>query len=203
MATRIEIPFGPLSNRLDEHKIGFGKCYTHSNVCTDRGILEVARRYNLISQRTGWNAGDQCWGFGYGKYSCNDVYKIYQSGGPPTSGTFTITVGLNGSSQTTASIQYNASNDDVLAAIEALSNVTPGEVKVYGGPMPAQTVYVEAVGPSARTAFSAFSISDSTTPGSYSADKYASAGSTELFLAAVQEYGEAAATRRLLSVQGK
>lgn len=194
MAARLELQFGGLSNRLDRHKIQFGKCFAMSNVSIDKGTLEVARRYSLVSRRTGYNAGDVCWGFGYGQYSCNDVYRIYQSGGPPTSGTFTITVGLNGSSQTTAALQYNASNDDIQAAVEALSNVTPGEVKVYGGPLPSEQVYVEAVGKQARTAFSAFTITDSSTPGSFAAAKYTAAGDYEMFLAAIQEHGETDAT---------
>jgi len=52
--------------------------------------------------------------------------------GTVTGGTFTITY----NSQTTATIAWNASASDVQAALEALSNVAPGDVIVTGGPFP-------------------------------------------------------------------
>lgn len=52
--------------------------------------------------------------------------------GTPTGGTFTLT--YNG--QTTAPITYNAVAADVQSALEALSNVDPGDVTVGGGPGP-------------------------------------------------------------------
>lgn len=52
--------------------------------------------------------------------------------GTPTGGTFTLT--YNG--QTTAGIAYNAASAAVLAALEALSNIAPGDVVVGGGPGP-------------------------------------------------------------------
>jgi hypothetical protein len=53
--------------------------------------------------------------------------------GTVSGGTYTITV----SGQTTAAIAYNASAAVVQAAVEALSNVVPGDVLVGGGPFPA------------------------------------------------------------------
>lgn len=53
--------------------------------------------------------------------------------GTVSGGTYTLT--LNG--QTTAAIAYNASAATVQAALEALSNVVPGDVLVGGGPFPA------------------------------------------------------------------
>jgi hypothetical protein len=52
--------------------------------------------------------------------------------GTPTGGTFTLT--YNG--QTTAPIAYNAVASAVQSALEALSNVAPGDVTVGGGPGP-------------------------------------------------------------------
>lgn len=49
-----------------------------------------------------------------------------------TAGTFTITY----DAQTTAAIPYNATAAEVQAALEALSNVAPGDVYVTGGPIP-------------------------------------------------------------------
>lgn len=52
--------------------------------------------------------------------------------GTPTGGTFTLTY----AGQTTAGIAYNAAAAAVLAALEALSNIAPGDVVVGGGPGP-------------------------------------------------------------------
>lgn len=52
--------------------------------------------------------------------------------GAPTGGTFTITY----DAQTTAAIAYNATAAQVQSALEALSNVVPGDVFVTGGPLP-------------------------------------------------------------------
>lgn len=53
--------------------------------------------------------------------------------GTVSGGTYTITLG----GQTTAPIAYNASAATVQAALEALSNVVPGDVLVGGGAFPA------------------------------------------------------------------
>lgn len=52
--------------------------------------------------------------------------------GTISGGTWTITY----NAQTTAAIAYNASAADVQAALEALSNIAPGDVIVTGGPVP-------------------------------------------------------------------
>lgn len=57
----------------------------------------------------------------------SEVQTVTITGGP-TGGTFTLTY----SGQTTAAIAYNASAVAVLAALEALSNLTPGDVVVAG-----------------------------------------------------------------------
>lgn len=57
--------------------------------------------------------------------------------GGPTGGTFTLTY----SGQTTAGIAYNAAAGAVQSALEALSNIAPGDVTVTGGPGPG-TPYV-------------------------------------------------------------
>lgn len=48
----------------------------------------------------------------------------------PTGGTFTITF----DGQTTSALAHNASNATVLAALEALSNIAPGDVALSAGP---------------------------------------------------------------------
>lgn len=52
--------------------------------------------------------------------------------GAATAGT--ITIGFDG--ETTAAIAFNASAADVQAALQALSNIGPGDVAVTGGPLP-------------------------------------------------------------------
>lgn len=52
--------------------------------------------------------------------------------GTPTGGTFTLTY----AGQTTAGIAFDAAAAAVLAALEALSNIAPGDVVVGGGPGP-------------------------------------------------------------------
>lgn len=53
--------------------------------------------------------------------------------GAPTGGTFTLSVNVQGAgAQTTAAIPYNASNDTIRDALEALANVANGDVTVTG-----------------------------------------------------------------------
>ncbi|MEU6979568.1 hypothetical protein [Streptomyces sp. NPDC046371] len=58
--------------------------------------------------------------------------------GTPTGGTFTLTF----SGQTTAGIAFNAAASAVQSALEALSNVNPGDVVCAGGPLPGSAVTV-------------------------------------------------------------
>lgn len=62
--------------------------------------------------------------------------------GTPTGGTYTLTF----SGQTTAGIPYNATAAQVKAALEALSNLAPGDVTVTGGPHPGTVVTVTFAG---------------------------------------------------------
>lgn len=62
--------------------------------------------------------------------------------GTPTGGTFTLTY----NAQTTAAIPYNATAQQVGAALEALSTVDEGEFDVTGGPFPATPILVKHYG---------------------------------------------------------
>lgn len=57
--------------------------------------------------------------------------------GTISGGTFTITFGA----QTTAAIPYNATAGQVQTALEAMSNIAPGDVLVTGGPLPGGGVF--------------------------------------------------------------
>lgn len=70
----------------------------------------------------------------------NEVQTVTITG-TPTGGGFTLTF----SGQTTASITYNAIASAVQTALEALSNIDPGDVTVTGGPGPG-TAYVVTFG---------------------------------------------------------
>lgn len=52
--------------------------------------------------------------------------------GAASAGTITITF----DGQTTTALAFNASNAAVLAALESLSNINPGDITVTGGPLP-------------------------------------------------------------------
>lgn len=67
--------------------------------------------------------------------------------GSPTGGTFTLTY----SAQTTAAIDFDATAAEVQAALEALSNLAPGDVYVTGGPLPADRLHVRFAGTLAGT----------------------------------------------------
>lgn len=76
----------------------------------------------------------------------NEVQSVTITGAP-TGGTFTLTY----SGQTTAGIAWDASAATVQAALEALSNIAPGDVVVRGGPFPASAMTVDFVGTLAST----------------------------------------------------
>lgn len=67
----------------------------------------------------------------------SEVQTVTITGGP-TGGSYTLTF----SGQTTAAIPYNATAAQVKTALEALSNVEPGDVAVSGGPHPGTAVVV-------------------------------------------------------------
>lgn len=58
--------------------------------------------------------------------------------GTPTGGTYTLTF----SGQTTAGIAYNAAASAVQSALEALSNIAPGDITCAGGPHPGTPITV-------------------------------------------------------------
>lgn len=75
----------------------------------------------------------------YGPYAgrASEVQTVTITGGP-TGGTFTLTF----DGETTAAIAYNAAAAAVQAALEALSNVEPGDVVASGGALPGTAVTV-------------------------------------------------------------
>lgn len=74
----------------------------------------------------------------YGPYGgrSNEVQEFDL--GEATAGTFTISC----DGETTAAIAYDATAAAVQAALEALSNIDPGDVMVTGGPLPGTAVVI-------------------------------------------------------------
>lgn len=95
------------------------------------------------------------------KVGTNSKQTLTISGGP-TGGTFTLTL----SGQTTAAIAYNAEADVVQAAIEALSNVGSGNVRVTEGPFPGEPMTVEFIGAKGGQVVATMTHTDSLTGGS-------------------------------------
>ncbi|MFD3516345.1 hypothetical protein [Streptomyces sp. NPDC058657] len=91
-------------------------------------------------------------GLALGKVTATGLYAPYSGPtsevqtvtvtGTPTGGTYTLTF----SGQTTAAIPYNATAAQVKAALEALSNIAPGDVTVTGGPHPGTAMSVAFAG---------------------------------------------------------
>jgi hypothetical protein len=71
-----------------------------------------------------------------------DEVQRLTAAGTPTAGTFTSTF----SGQTTAGIAWNAAASAVQSALEAMSNVAPGDVVCTGGPLPGTPVDVKFTG---------------------------------------------------------
>jgi hypothetical protein len=75
----------------------------------------------------------------YGPYAgrTSEVQTVTITG-TPSGGTYTLTF----DGETTAAIAYNATASAVQAALEALSNIEPGDVTTTGGPHPGTAVVV-------------------------------------------------------------
>lgn len=189
---RLELAFDGLFNAHHEARVPQGRAWAMQNVRVDRGVLESSARYALFGARTGTSESDTACGFGYGKYSSNEVQRITITG-TPTGGTFTITY----SGQTTANIAYNAAASAVQTALEGLSNISVGDVKCTGGPFPSSPVDVEFRGDLANTDVALMTTTDSLTGGSSPASAIAErvkGGDTEVYIAAIQKSGESEVT---------
>lgn len=181
-----------LFNAQDETKVPRNRAWAMQNATTLNNTLEGGPRYELLGARTGAHASDIGYGFGYGKFSNNEVQRITITG-TPTGGNFTITF----SGQTTGNIAYNADATAVLTALEALSNISIGDVSTSGGPFPGQPVDVLFAGQYANTDVALMTTSDSFTGGSSPASAVAErikGGENEVYLAAIKNNGDSTVT---------
>ncbi|MER6249371.1 hypothetical protein [Streptomyces griseorubiginosus] len=118
--------------RLDLTKFVEGVHYTKGTLLQGRNVLKS--------------------GIPLGKITASGLYGPYTGPtaevqtvtvtGSPTGGTYTLTF----SGQTTSGIPYNATAAQVKAALEALSNIAPGDVTVTGGPHPGTVISVTFAG---------------------------------------------------------
>lgn len=95
----------------------------------------------------------------------NELQHIVNTGS--TSGTFTITF----DGQTTAVISRGAAASDVRDALVALSNIGPADVRVYGGALGTNAVYVEFRGQYAGVNVPAMTLGGTTTNMSVTTDQ--------------------------------
>lgn len=129
---------GPLFTSREKRHIPNGHAQSLLNCDTSRGVFELDDRYR---QFQGAPAGGNARGLGYANFgNLNEIQTITITGGP-TGGDFTLTF----SGQTTAPIVWNATIAQVLSALEALSNIDPGDVLVYGGQLPSGSISVEFI----------------------------------------------------------
>jgi hypothetical protein len=90
----------------------------------------------------------------------SEAQQIAITGGP-AGGSFTLTF----SGQTTGAIAYNATAGAVQTALEALSNIAPGDVVCTGGPLPGTPVVVTFGGQYAGTDVALMTDTESLTGG--------------------------------------
>ncbi|MFH8813138.1 hypothetical protein ACH4GZ_39065 [Streptomyces hygroscopicus] len=117
-------------------------------------LTKFASGVHYTAATTPWMQGRNVMksGIPLGKISASGLYAPYAGPtsevqtvtvtGSPTGGTYTLTF----SGQTTSGIPYNATAAQVKTALEALSNVNPGDVTVTGGPHPGTPIVVTFVG---------------------------------------------------------
>lgn len=112
--------------------------YVKAGVLGDIAIDgENAVTFSLTGSST---SGGNAWGVGpynvvVGPPAANEVQTLTTTGTPAGG-----TIRLNFDGQQTGTIAYNASAAVVQSALEALSNIAPGDVVVTGGPLPAGVV---------------------------------------------------------------
>lgn len=190
--SRTELALGGLYNSFDQTKVPQGRCWSMQNATVLRGVVEGSPRYSLFGARSGTDPDDIGWGAGHGKFASNAIQRLSITGSP-TGGTFTITF----DGQTTGAIAFDASAIDVLSALEALSNITIGDVKVTGGDLPSEYIDIEFRGQYANTSVDLMTTTDSLTGGSSPASSIAhqiTGGTNEVYLVMVQHTGESTAT---------
>jgi hypothetical protein len=107
----------------------------------------------------------------------NEVQALSKTG-TPTAGTFTLTY----SGQTTAAIAWNATAAAIKTALEALSNISVGDISVSGGPLPNTPVVITFKGTLGNQNIAALTVTPTITGGSFQVDSttQGNAGATEL-----------------------
>ncbi len=133
----------------------------YQTVYTESGKLSTINAGATVTYSTGktkWAAPNTCWADDAGRRchyepATNEKQRITRTGAVTT---FTLT--FNG--QTTANISGDATAAAVQAALEALSNIAPGDVVVTGGALSVSPITVEFTGAYALTNVNQMSAAD-------------------------------------------
>ena len=104
--------------------------------------LDIEGTFTAPNYYFGGPAGEPAADVAPAQPACGAEVQRITITGTPTGGTFTLTF----DGQTTGSIAYNAVAADVVTALNALSNINPGDVTATGGPLPGSAVDVTFVG---------------------------------------------------------
>lgn len=187
--------FGGLANSFDETKTAKDSAWAMQNCTVLKGVLESSARYSIFGSHdgAGGSSSDVGYGMGYGQYSSNEKQRLQLSyATAPTSGSIKLVF----DGQTTGTIAYNATATDVLTALEALSNISLGDVKVTGGPWPTALIDVELTGQYANTDVALMTTTDNTLNNSatLTPSEYVKGGDVEIYLAAVKLDGDSTVT---------
>jgi hypothetical protein len=204
MSNIVPIPLGGLSTSKHPSKIEFGMSPGLSNCHLDRGIIEVRHRLAAFGSRPGANAGDVFKGAGYGRFNVNATQRFALSGNP-TSGGVIVRWRPNAGSgyQSTTSIPFNATSEQVQTALTDLAYFEPGEIVCSGGPWPVFPIFVTLKLRYGRSAQPVFELLSSTlNTGTLNITSEITGGLAEEFLVILQKNGETTDTAYQVSADG-
>lgn len=169
-----------------------------SNATVDDGTLRLGPRDVLIGSRPGALPSDVCWGFGYGKYTTNDVQALTITGGVPTSGTVQLSFG----GSTSAAIPYNefghgnTTNPGLYETLLQMPSFGGGQASVAGGPWPYLPLTVSFGGQYAGQSQAAIVVSNSSlnNGASVAVSHVVTGGLQEVYLVVIQPGGSGSST---------
>lgn len=133
------------------------KTYTYEVGDTVRASRGGGMQITEGSAQIDFEKGMQLSGSAIGQKMLDNKYTyVTISGGPPTTGTWSFTVG----GQTASGLSKTITASALQTALEALSNVDPGDVVATGGPLGTSPITLAWAGQYAATAVPALSTAD-------------------------------------------
>ncbi len=195
---REELELKGLFNSLAENRTPRGRAYAMQNCAVDLGIIQLGPRYDLLGQHSAAHASDVGYGFGYGKFGCNETQRLTVTG-TPTGGTVKLSwENPAGSNQITANIDYDCTATEMYDALMALSNIDLGDVSVTGGPWPTYPIDVTFKGAYGRLdvniiVLNTNALTGGTTP-TVGIVERVQGGTQEVYLSVIKKNGDTDAT---------